>query len=225
MARSKSAEKIIPQLRKFAVDIRKLKEDPKNTRKHNQRNMQAIKDSLTRFGQRAPLIVQKTGMVVRVGNARLRAAKELGWNRIAAFVVDDDNAKALAFSIADNRTAELAEWDDARLSKEINALIQDHEISVPGFTDREIRQLFAKVEKSKQQSDQPEVVFSTELLEENQYIVFTFSNTLDWNVIKARFNLRTVHDKDSEKYGIGNRAGIGRVLDGEALINALGLDR
>jgi hypothetical protein len=111
---------IVKQLEHLAVSIDQLHHDPSNARKHGQKNLEAIKASLHKFGQRKPIIVQKDGMVVRAGNGTLAAAKELGWKQIAAVVLDDDNATASQFAIADNRTAELAEWDEDILKFELD---------------------------------------------------------------------------------------------------------
>lgn len=62
------------------------------------------------------MINRRTGLV-EAGNGTLEAARSLGWTHIAAVYVDDDPATAAGFSIADNRTAQLAEWDDEALEK------------------------------------------------------------------------------------------------------------
>ena len=80
--------KILPELRALAVPVGELVPDAANARVHDVRNLEAIKDSLRRFGQRAPIVVQREGMIVRAGNGRLAAAKALGWGEIAAVVVD-----------------------------------------------------------------------------------------------------------------------------------------
>lgn len=131
---------IIEPLRQFAVPIETLVPDPKNARKHNQRNIESIKESLLKFGQRLPLIVQKETMVVEAGNGRLQAAVELGWTHLAALVVEDAHAAAVAFSIADNRTAELAEWDHGTLMELMRELPV---LEVPGFEKDELEMLIA----------------------------------------------------------------------------------
>lgn len=114
--------------------------DPANARKHNKRNIEAIAASLSKFGQRKPIIVQKDGMVVRAGNGTLEAAKSLGWSHVAAVVLDDDNTTAAAFAIADNRTAELAEWDNDALVSLIDGMDADTRAAL-AFTDDEIENL------------------------------------------------------------------------------------
>lgn len=113
-------EHIAEPIRHLAIPITSVVLDPSNARKHGDRNIEAIKASLAKFGQRAPIVVQRDGMVVRSGNGRLLAAKALGWAEIAATIIDEDNATAAQFAIADNRTAELAEWDEESLKFHID---------------------------------------------------------------------------------------------------------
>jgi len=55
--------------------------DPANVRKHDRRNLDAIKASLRKFGQQKPIVVDTKGIVL-AGNGTLTAAKELGWSEI-----------------------------------------------------------------------------------------------------------------------------------------------
>ena len=106
---------IVDDLKSLAVPLDSLVQDPSNARKHSERNIESIANSLRLFGQRRAIVVQRNGRIVRAGNGTLQAARKLGWTEIAAVMVDDDNATAMQFAIADNRTAELAEWDDETL--------------------------------------------------------------------------------------------------------------
>ena len=101
------------------ISITDLSLDPKNARKHSARNLEAIAASLEKFGQRKPIVVHRG--VVLAGNGTLEAAKSLGWTEIdVAEVPDDwDNDTAKAYALADNRTAELAEWDESELAKQL----------------------------------------------------------------------------------------------------------
>jgi len=124
---------IIPALQALAVPIAGLHLDPANARKHNDKNLDAIKASLAKFGQRKPVVVQREGMIVRAGNGTLAAAKALGWTEVAAVVLDDDNATASQFAIADNRTAELAEWDNETLATLLDGMDEQDRESL-GFS-------------------------------------------------------------------------------------------
>ncbi len=101
---------INPALAQMAMNVDQLHEDPANARKHPKKNIEALKHSLATFGMQKPLVVLADGTVI-AGNGQLRAAKALGWEQVPV-VVFQDRAKAKAYAIADNRTAELAEWDD-----------------------------------------------------------------------------------------------------------------
>ena len=132
---------IAPALKSLAVPIASLNLDPANVRVHNKRNIESIKSSLVKFGQRKPIVVQKKGMKVRAGNGTLLAARELGWTEIAAVVLDDDDLTATAYGIADNRTAELAEWDESGLVKLLQELEADFPSMDLGFDDAEFQSL------------------------------------------------------------------------------------
>ena len=114
--------KINPAIAKLAVPITQLREDSQNARKHDDRNIKAIAASLEEFGQQKPIVAIKDGTVI-AGNGTLRAALSLGWDKLAvAFFDSKDIAKAKAYAIADNRSAELAEWDIPVLNQTIQEL-------------------------------------------------------------------------------------------------------
>ncbi|MCB9492595.1 MAG: ParB N-terminal domain-containing protein, partial [Dehalococcoidia bacterium] len=104
------------------IAVSDLANDPSNVRRHGEKNHEATRASLRKFGQRTPIVVQKQGMVVRAGNDRLAIFREEGWTHIVALVVNENDVEATAYAIADNRTGELAEWDDDALARQLDAL-------------------------------------------------------------------------------------------------------
>lgn len=108
---------IHPHLRSFSVPISSINIDSSNARLHSDRNIRSIEESLSRFSQRQPVVVQRSSMVVRAGNGRVQAAKNLGWTHIAALVVSDTDPESIAYAIADNRTSELGAWNYDQLVK------------------------------------------------------------------------------------------------------------
>jgi hypothetical protein len=116
--------------------IADLSEDPANARRHGERNLGQIKASLRRFGQQKPIVVDATN-VVRAGNGTLAAARSLGWTTIAAVRSELAGAEMSAYAIADNRSAELAEWDAELLA----ATLADPAIGDVGFTAAELREM------------------------------------------------------------------------------------
>ena len=117
------------------LSIEQLKLDPNNARKHDNANLEAIAGSLTQFGQRKPIVISQENTVV-AGNGTLTAAKWLGWTEIDVVRVpaDWDTDRIKAFALADNRTAELASWDDEVLNQQLAELdAAGYEISEFGF--------------------------------------------------------------------------------------------
>jgi DNA modification methylase len=108
---------IAESLRPLAVPCADLTLDPANARRHPEPNLEAIKASLRVYGQRKPVVVNRRTGTIEAGNGTLQAALALGWSHLAVVYVDDDPMTAAGFSIADNRTAELAEWDREALDQ------------------------------------------------------------------------------------------------------------
>lgn len=133
-------------LQRLRVAIADLHHDPHNPRKHGARNLEAIKASFFQFGQLRPIVVQRSTMRVVAGNGQMRAAAELGWTHIAALVADLTDAQARAFSVADNRTAELAEWDQDNLAAILRDPALDDLLGATGFNQAELERLMDRAE-------------------------------------------------------------------------------
>lgn len=129
---------IATELRPLAVPVSSLLPHPANARAHSKRNIDAVAASLKRFGQRSPLIVSPDGVVL-AGNARMEAMRLLGWTHAAVVRFSGKEQDALAFSLADNRTAELADWDARAL---YDALLTADDPGALGWSDEEMRRIF-----------------------------------------------------------------------------------
>ncbi len=103
------------------IAIDKLVFDPSNARQHPDKNLEAIKGSLTKFGQQKPIVINKKNIVI-AGNGTLAAARAMGWKEIQCTVTDLDDLGQMAFALADNRTSELASWDQEILQKSLASL-------------------------------------------------------------------------------------------------------
>ena len=134
-------------MRTERVTVASLLFDPANVRKHGERNLDAIKASLARFGQQKPIVVDGDG-IVRAGNGTLMAAKALGWHEIEIVRTNLRGSEATAYAIADNRTAELAEWDEGALAEQLAALQIDDEAlaAATGFDASEIERMALPVD-------------------------------------------------------------------------------
>ena len=122
--------------------ITDLSQDPANARTHDERNLATITASLRRFGQQKPIVVDTSG-VVRAGNGTLAAAASLGWDTVEVVETDLQGSEATAYAIADNRTAELAGWDQDILAATLNAVAVDDPdlLAAAGYDADELAQL------------------------------------------------------------------------------------
>lgn len=111
--------------------------DPNNARKHSTKNLDAIKGSLTKFGQQKPIVVNKKNIII-AGNGTVMAAKDLGWKELRVIRSELDDFLQSAFALADNRTSELAEWDDEILKISLSELqLKDFDIQSIGFDPKD----------------------------------------------------------------------------------------
>ena len=116
------------------VLIDDLELDPNNARRHSKKNLDAIAGSLERFGQRKPIVVWRNRVVA--GNGTLVAARSLGWREISVARCPDDwdELQVKAFALADNRSAELAEWDEQVLNAQLQELeLAEFDVEAIGF--------------------------------------------------------------------------------------------
>ena len=101
---------IIDSLKPLAVSIKDIREDPRNARSHNDRNLATIKKSLETYGQVKPIVVNHDGVIL-AGNGLYRAAVALGWTEIAAVHVKFDPDYAKGYAVMDNQSALTSDWD------------------------------------------------------------------------------------------------------------------
>lgn len=140
MARQKTSSPALDRgLEIERVEVASLVSDPANVRTHDEKNLEAIKGSLARFGQQKPIVVGADGVVI-AGNGTLAAARSLGWSMVDIVRSSLRGSEATAYAIADNRTAELAAWDDEALASQLAALANEDEnlLIASGFSIHEL---------------------------------------------------------------------------------------
>ncbi len=122
-------------------DIATIKPYLHNPR-HNDQAVDAVAASIGAFGFRQPIVVDEEGVIV-VGSTRYKAALKLGLEAVPVHVASGlTPAQVKAYRIADNKTAELADWDQQVLVQELAALQQlDFDLDLVGFTSEELQQL------------------------------------------------------------------------------------
>jgi DNA modification methylase len=146
-AHESSLAQSAPSLRPLTVRRVKLSDlhaDPANARRHDERNLAAIADSLKTFGQVEPLVVQRSTGKVIGGNGRLEVLRKQGATECDIVEVDVNDTQAAALGIALNRTAEMASWDDESLAAILKSL-PDDALAATGFTDDDLNALLEEL--------------------------------------------------------------------------------
>lgn len=130
------------------VKICDLKEWKNNARLHTQRNLLTIKNSLEKFGQVKPIVVQKSSMSIIAGNGTFQAAKALGWEEIECHIVDMDDKIAETYAILDNRAGDQSEWDQQKLIDSLKMLQDEDEdlLDLTGFDATELDNMLSFLE-------------------------------------------------------------------------------
>jgi DNA modification methylase len=123
-------------------DIATIQPYPGNPRR-NDHAVDAVAASIREFGFRQPLVLDKNGVIV-VGSTRYKAALKLGMKTVPVHVAKGlTPAQLKAYRIADNRTAEIADWDYELLVQELADLQQmDFNLDLVGFSPEELSDLF-----------------------------------------------------------------------------------
>jgi DNA modification methylase len=113
-----------------------------NNPRINDAAVDAVAESIRKFGFRQPIVVDSDGVIV-VGHTRYKAALKLGMTLVPVHVAHElTPAEAKAYRIADNQTATLSSWDDFKLPQELAAL-QDmrFDLEFTGFNPKELERL------------------------------------------------------------------------------------
>lgn len=143
------------------VGINEITPWDKNPRK-NDKAVDAIAKSITRFGWGNPIIVRKADGVIVAGHTRWKAAKKLGMDKVLVRYMDLDPAQAKALALADNKLGELADWDDDALAEILAELkTEGADVLELGWQETELARLFKDAginEPDGSADDVPEVV-------------------------------------------------------------------
>ncbi|MFZ5852268.1 MAG: ParB/RepB/Spo0J family partition protein [Actinomycetota bacterium] len=117
------------------VDIDSLVPYPHNPRRGD---VDAIAESLSVNGQYRPIVVNRASREILAGNHTWRAAKSLGWRKIAVTFVDADPETAARIVLADNRTHDLGSYNHQGL---LDLLTWLPDVEGTGFTAYDVAQM------------------------------------------------------------------------------------
>lgn len=130
-------------------NIGELKGDPKNARKRTAQSKALIQESLKSFGAARSIVIDESNTIL-AGNGTVEAAAAQGISRVRVIETDGDEiiavkrsglseSEKVGLALADNRTADLAEWD----AQMLQTLAAEHDIA-PWFSEDDINELLAK---------------------------------------------------------------------------------
>ena len=195
--------------------IKELKPYKKNAKKHNKEQVEQIANSIEEFGFTQPVIVDKNNCVV-AGHGRILGARKAGLKQVPTVCLEDLTEEQIkAYRLVDNKLNE-SEWDNDLLKQSLDE-IAEMDMEVFGFAMDSLVDETIEVE--------PDVPFTEVLNEENNYIVLKFENKIDWINAMGLFGVEKVKayptKKDGNKKSFGDRAGVGRVLNGTEVIERL----
>lgn len=116
------------------IAISELRPNPNNARTHSKHQLGQLQRSLREFGAVAPILIDGENNVI-AGHGRLMAAQAEGWQEFPCVRIEHLTPEQLrAYALADNRLAEMADWDMALVSAELTALEEaGFDITLTGF--------------------------------------------------------------------------------------------
>ena len=126
--------------------ISELKSDHKNARRRTDRSSDLIKESLQRYGAARSIVIDEENRIL-AGNGTIEGAKAAGIKNLRIIETDGDEIIAVkrtgltedqkvGLALADNRTADLSEWDQEMLHQ----LSEEHDIS-PWFDQDDLNEI------------------------------------------------------------------------------------
>lgn len=183
----------------------------RNAKKHDERQIKNVMESIKQFGMAQPLVVDKNNVLI-IGHCRLIACKRLKMEEVPVWRMDDLTPEDVdRLRLLDNKLNE-SEWDMDLLAMDVPEL---------DFSDFDIDWGLAgiNIEDIDQEILNPEEPIAKELNEANNYIVLEFNTETDWDEAQRVFCLERVQTAD--KNVNVRRHGIGRVIDGAEIMRRL----
>lgn len=112
----------------------------KNNPRFNDEAVEAVANSIKQFGFKVPIIIDSSNVIV-AGHTRLKAAKQLGMDKVPCIIADDLTEEQIrAFRLVDNKVSELADWDYEKLEEEL-ANINSIDMNIFDFDMSEINDI------------------------------------------------------------------------------------
>jgi hypothetical protein len=105
-----------------AIPVSSLEEHPENPRRGDAK---AVNESIATNGFYGAILVQRSTGRVLAGHTRLKAAKQSGATSVPGIWLDVTDEQAKRILLADNRTSDLAYYDDDALFRVLGSILED----------------------------------------------------------------------------------------------------
>ena len=105
-----------------------------NNPRNNESAVEPVANSIKEFGFKVPIVATSDGEIIN-GHTRFKASKLLGLEKVPVIIADDlTDEQIKAFRLADNKTGEIADWNESLLIKELEELDDlDYDMGQFGF--------------------------------------------------------------------------------------------
>ena len=108
------------------IKLNKIKPYWRNPRK-NSDAVELIKKSISAYGYNQPIVVDNDYVIV-AGHTRFMALTELGKDEVEIIKISLDPQKAKEYRIVDNKSNEIALWDNDKLMQELKEISNIEEL-------------------------------------------------------------------------------------------------
>ena len=125
------------------AEIDELRPNPNNPNQHTEEQLGRLAKILEYQGWRHPIVVSKRSGLVVSGHGRLLASRLAGFTEVPIDEQDyNSDEEEMADLIADNKIAELAEWNAIRLNDQLaNLNVKLEDIELSGYSDIDLSEL------------------------------------------------------------------------------------
>jgi len=171
------------------VDLKPMKDNVKN---HPTWQIERIVYSIEKYGYLQKIVVDEENTIL-IGHGRYEALKEMGWDELEVEVKEgltEKEKKALA--ILDNKSISL-EWNEDVLARDLPKLADD--ALETGFSEKEIKDLIAKMMKAPEAEIEPVYDMTPRLYEKYDYILLFFKNEMDFLNVSQILGLKKMRDR------------------------------
>jgi len=131
--------------------LHKWKDNPRK----NKAAIKHVAESISRFGFASPIIARAADKMIIAGHTRYEAAKELGLDKVPVRYLDLDPADSKLLALADNKTAEIADWDTEKLEQVMQEILDEGlTLEGLGWTDDELQDIVQELKDEEVKEDE-----------------------------------------------------------------------